>query len=137
MLLGGQLAGKSGLWKVDLESGNSTNVGLWESVHGGLSLPGDHSFVVHTASELGGFVGLVRVDLHTGERTVLFNEAESFYSEVPAATWEKCPVDREGVTIDAWLIKPSDFDSSKSYPLIIDIHGGPHGAYGYSSNMVA
>jgi len=29
-----------------------------------------------------------------------------------------------------WLAKPADFDASKKYPLILEIHGGPHTAYG-------
>ena len=33
--------------------------------------------------------------------------------------------------IQAWVQKPPDFDNGKKYPLILDIHGGPHAAYGY------
>jgi dipeptidyl aminopeptidase/acylaminoacyl peptidase len=33
--------------------------------------------------------------------------------------------------IQAWLQKPPDFDAHKKYPLILNIHGGPHTAYGY------
>ena len=29
-----------------------------------------------------------------------------------------------------WLIKPPDFDASKKYPLILEIHGGPFANYG-------
>jgi|TARA_B100000700_G_scaffold155520_1_gene172681 dipeptidyl aminopeptidase/acylaminoacyl peptidase len=32
--------------------------------------------------------------------------------------------------IDAWMALPPGFDSSKKYPLILEIHGGPHAAYG-------
>ena len=32
--------------------------------------------------------------------------------------------------IDAWMITPPDFDTSKKYPLILEIHGGPWAAYG-------
>jgi dipeptidyl aminopeptidase/acylaminoacyl peptidase len=32
--------------------------------------------------------------------------------------------------IDAWLINPPDFDPTKKYPLILEIHGGPFSAYG-------
>jgi len=32
--------------------------------------------------------------------------------------------------IDAWMITPPDFDSNKTYPLILEIHGGPWSAYG-------
>jgi dipeptidyl aminopeptidase/acylaminoacyl peptidase len=32
--------------------------------------------------------------------------------------------------IEGWVIKPPDFDASKKYPLIIQIHGGPFSNYG-------
>jgi dipeptidyl aminopeptidase/acylaminoacyl peptidase len=32
--------------------------------------------------------------------------------------------------IDAWLVLPPNFDPSKKYPLILEIHGGPFSAYG-------
>jgi dipeptidyl aminopeptidase/acylaminoacyl peptidase len=35
-----------------------------------------------------------------------------------------------GTTVDGWIVKPPSFDPSKKYPLIMEIHGGPHGAYG-------
>lgn len=30
----------------------------------------------------------------------------------------------------AWIVKPPHFDPAKKYPLILEIHGGPHTAYG-------
>ncbi len=32
--------------------------------------------------------------------------------------------------IDAWLVTPPDFDASRKYPMILEIHGGPFSAYG-------
>lgn len=32
--------------------------------------------------------------------------------------------------IQGWIIKPPDFDASKKYPLILEIHGGPFADYG-------
>jgi dipeptidyl aminopeptidase/acylaminoacyl peptidase len=39
--------------------------------------------------------------------------------------------------IQGWYITPPDFDPSKKYPLILEIHGGPHLAYGpyFSAEM--
>ena len=37
----------------------------------------------------------------------------------------------DGKQIHAWVQKPPDFDASKRYPLILNIHGGPHAAYGW------
>ena len=36
----------------------------------------------------------------------------------------------DGKTIQGWILKPPSFDASKKYPLILEIHGGPHTAYG-------
>jgi dipeptidyl aminopeptidase/acylaminoacyl peptidase len=37
----------------------------------------------------------------------------------------------DGKKIQTWIQKPPDFDSNKKYPLILNIHGGPHAAYGF------
>ena len=37
----------------------------------------------------------------------------------------------DGKKIQAWIQKPPDFDPAKKYPLILNIHGGPHAAYGW------
>lgn len=36
----------------------------------------------------------------------------------------------DGEEIQGWYILPPDYDASKKYPMIIEIHGGPHLAYG-------
>jgi dipeptidyl aminopeptidase/acylaminoacyl peptidase len=33
--------------------------------------------------------------------------------------------------MDGWILKPHDFDASRKYPLIVEIHGGPNTEYGY------
>lgn len=36
----------------------------------------------------------------------------------------------DGVEIDGWVLKPIDYDPAKSYPGILEVHGGPRMAYG-------
>ncbi|MGH7339657.1 MAG: alpha/beta hydrolase family protein, partial [Candidatus Rokuibacteriota bacterium] len=36
----------------------------------------------------------------------------------------------EGHTIEAWLLRPPEFDASAVHPLLLQIHGGPYAAYG-------
>jgi len=36
----------------------------------------------------------------------------------------------DGVELEGWIIKPVDFDETKKYPAILDIHGGPKTVYG-------
>ncbi|HYW51076.1 MAG TPA: S9 family peptidase, partial [Gemmatimonadaceae bacterium] len=35
----------------------------------------------------------------------------------------------DGFRIQGWIVKPADFDASKKYPLMLEIHGGPHAMY--------
>ncbi len=39
-----------------------------------------------------------------------------------------------GAKVDGWIVKPPSFDPSKKYPLIMEIHGGPHGEYSVAFN---
>ena len=43
--------------------------------------------------------------------------------------WYKSSFD--GEMIQGWIVKPPNFDESKKYPLILEIHGGPHTNYGF------
>lgn len=38
----------------------------------------------------------------------------------------------DGWEIEGWVLKPPGFDPARRHPLILQIHGGPHTAYGYS-----
>ncbi len=42
---------------------------------------------------------------------------------------EPFSVEREGVEIDAWIMKPKGFRQGEEYPTILEIHGGPKAAY--------
>ncbi len=35
----------------------------------------------------------------------------------------------DDLEIQGWIVKPPDFDPTKQYPLMLAIHGGPHGMY--------
>jgi dipeptidyl aminopeptidase/acylaminoacyl peptidase len=37
----------------------------------------------------------------------------------------------DGWSIEGWIMKPHDFDPTKKYPLVTEIHGGPNTQYGY------
>jgi len=57
-----------------------------------------------------------------------FIKEETNISE-PEETWFTTG---EGVKLQGWIIKPPDFQDGKKYPLIHEIHGGPHILYGYT-----
>ena len=43
----------------------------------------------------------------------------------------------DGKEIQGWIVKPPQFDPNKQYPLVLRIHGGPHGMYhvGFNYNF--
>ena len=66
----------------------------------------------------------------TGElrRVSHFNDAalEDRYVAQP----ERLTVESRGCKIEGWVLKPKDFDPEKTYPGILDVHGGPKTVYG-------
>ena len=38
----------------------------------------------------------------------------------------------DGWVIEGWLLKPENFDPALLHPLVLEIHGGPHGQYGWA-----
>ena len=40
----------------------------------------------------------------------------------------------DGTGIQAWIMKPADWREDRKYPVLLSIHGGPHGMYGYAFN---
>jgi dipeptidyl aminopeptidase/acylaminoacyl peptidase len=71
-------------------------------------------------------------DLNGGELRRLTNINDKLFSQLnltePEEVWY---TSFDGKKIQAWVQKPPDFDKSKKYPLILNIHGGPHTAYGW------
>ena len=41
----------------------------------------------------------------------------------------------DGFKVQGWIVKPADFDPKKKYPLILEIHGGPHSMYNVGFNF--
>ena len=72
---------------------------------------------------------LARADGSNERKLTTFND--SWLSEVTIippeqVTWTVS----DGSTIEGWLVKPLNFTPGRKYPLVLKIHGGPHGAYG-------
>jgi dipeptidyl aminopeptidase/acylaminoacyl peptidase len=67
-----------------------------------------------------------------GEPRRLTAFADKFRTVATPKTWEKFTVpctDGSG-EVDAWIMLPTDFDESSSYPVLLNVHGGPHTQYG-------
>ena len=69
------------------------------------------------------------VDLDTGSAQPVTSYAGSYLDSHPPASMEKFTIQRGSFEIESRVLLPPDFDDAKSYPLLIDIHGGPNGRF--------
>src|SRR5438128_5861710 len=74
-------------------------------------------------------IALVRRSFNASPATQSTNRIWSQLTLTPPEEFNYTSFD--GKKIQAWIQKPPDFDPHKKYPLILDIHGGPHAAYGW------
>jgi dipeptidyl aminopeptidase/acylaminoacyl peptidase len=124
--------GRANLEKVDVATGKVTPL-----------TTGDHSVVSYTATpDASRFALVISTPTAIGDLWVLetasgrlvqltrFNDP--LFSELALTPPEEIVYKSfDGKEIEAWVQKPPGFDPAKKYPLILDIHGGPHSAYGW------
>ena len=116
---------------------------------GGLSLGRPYNAASYTASNNGRFAYTLGGTQHpadlgaaegkTSKRlTALNDDLFSFrkLGNVEELWWESSFDQRK---IQGWVVTPPDFDASKKYPMILEIHGGPFASYGavYSAEIQA
>ena len=67
-----------------------------------------------------------------GELQQLTDTNQELFSQLKLGTLERLPyTGAEDWPMEGWILKPPDFDPAKKYPMILQIHGGPHTQYGY------
>lgn len=86
----------------------------------------EHDTAVTASSTLQNTGELYAVDIHHGERFQLTHLNDSFFAEHPTAQLERINVKSEGQQVDVRIWLPPDMDPSRSYPVLLDVHGGPH-----------
>ncbi|MBO4290102.1 MAG: S9 family peptidase, partial [Lachnospiraceae bacterium] len=112
---------RSNLYKMDKDCRTAALVDVIGSVD---------SFDVNEAGEVlmiglqnGKLQELYKMEDGTWKRLTEFNEDQ--YKDRYIADYDHITVDSEGWNIDGWILKPMNFDPEKTYPAILDIHGGP------------
>jgi len=91
----------------------------------------DAQWAVHTYSTLmqPPVVELVRLQQHQVVRVLIDNEplrAQLAALYKPSAEFVRLDIG-QGTTLDAWCLKPPDFDSARKYPLVVYVYGEPAG----------
>lgn len=124
------VSGDAHLFEASLQ-GQVRQVTTGERHLGGFSVSRDGSVMAYTVDSVShpDEVFLSKAD-GSGERKVTsFND--QWLSEVTISTPEQMTWKvADGSTVEGWLVKPVNYVPGQKYPLVLKIHGGPHGAYG-------
>jgi dipeptidyl aminopeptidase/acylaminoacyl peptidase len=74
---------------------------------------------------------LYRLDTATGELRAMHAPNEALFAELSLGEVEEFwYASFDGRKVQGWIVKPPGFDPKQKYPMLLEIHGGPHGAYG-------
>jgi dipeptidyl aminopeptidase/acylaminoacyl peptidase len=123
--------GKSNLVQVDIASGRVTEITHGNQAVGRFRATKDGSKFVATISTPTNIGDLFVVD-HSGSQAQITHINDKLFSQLnltsPEELWY---TSFDGKRVEGWIQRPPEFDPSKKYPLILNIHGGPHAAYGY------
>jgi dipeptidyl aminopeptidase/acylaminoacyl peptidase len=124
--------GKTILASFDVDSGVETDL-----THGNQAVlrfrtSADGSKIAYTVSTPTRISDLFALERSSGEPRQLTHINDELFSKLNLTEPEEISYQSfDGKRIQAWLQKPANFNPTKKYPLILNIHGGPHAAYGY------
>jgi len=126
--------GKTILASFDVATGAPTDLTQGNQAVLRFRAPADVSKIVYTISAATRLNDLFALDRTTpnSEPVQLTKINEELFAHLnltePEGIWYQS---FDGKRMQAWVQKPPGFDPAKKYPLILNIHGGPHAAYGH------
>ena len=125
--------GRANLKKIDAETGSVTALTNGDQAVESYTTTPDGlkaAVLISNATNIG---DVSLLDTRSGAMTGLTHSNAKIFSQLnltePEAIWYKS---FDGKRIHAFVQKPPDFVTGKKYPMILNIHGGPHAAYGFT-----
>lgn len=127
ILFTAQDRGVVNIYSVDFPTGTPRVVTRGGAIVG---LEAGRDFVVFGKSTLTSPIDLFRTGPSGDAPKALTHENDAWLKEVAFTPAESLTVaGAAGAKVQYWLIKPPNFDTSKKYPTVFLIHGGPQGAW--------
>ncbi|HEX6126302.1 MAG TPA: S9 family peptidase, partial [Pyrinomonadaceae bacterium] len=124
--------GRANLASFDAQSGTLTEITKGDQAVMTFRASRDGTKLVYTISTPTRITDLYVSDRNGANARQLTRLNEPLFSKLnltePDEIWY---TSFDGRRVHTWVQKPPDFDPKKKYPLILNIHGGPHAAYGY------
>lgn len=114
------------IYKLNMKSGKRTRLSVEEGVHYALlSKSGRYLFDRYTSQKNPGKASLVDV---ASEKNTIFHSAKNPFRNktLPEITLGSLKTDDGTADLYYRIVKPTNFDANKKYPVIVYVYGGPH-----------
>jgi dipeptidyl aminopeptidase/acylaminoacyl peptidase len=120
--------GRTAIARIDTPTGTVTEITRGDQAVLGFSVNPDTGTIIALVSTPISIGDLFSVS-NNGSQTCISNFNAKLWSQLNLTAPEEFNYTSfDGKRIQGWIQKPPDFDPQKRYPLILDIHGGPHAA---------
>jgi dipeptidyl aminopeptidase/acylaminoacyl peptidase len=127
--------GRTPLVRVDAQTGAVTEITHGDQAVLDFSITPDARTavtLVSTPVAIGDLFAVPMEGNENGAQTRITDANKTLWSELNLTAPDEINYKSfDGIPIQGWIQKPPDFDPKKKYPLILNIHGGPHAAYGW------
>lgn len=125
--------GRVNMKRIDAETGAVAPVTQGDQEIVSYSSTPDGSRMAVAVSNPLAITDLYALDTASGRLTPLARPNQELFAQLELTPPEEMIYKSfDGKEIQALVQKPPDFDAKKKYPLILNIHGGPHAAYGFA-----
>lgn len=112
------------LYRVSLAGGAAERLSKEPGTHGyDVASSGEYAFHTYSRMDQAPVTELVKLPEHRRVRVLAENAVKL---EGAAAEFLQVKLDG-GVVMDAWMIKPANFDARKKYPVLVHVYGEPAG----------
>lgn len=123
--------GSSSLCSIHVDGDNFSVIAGREGVIGSFSFSSDQTKLAYLEGKIDDPGQIFVEDVQSGETQKITQTNQILLSNLDLGTIEEEWIDGpDDNKIHGWILKPPDFDPAKSYPSILEIHGGPLTQYG-------
>ena len=128
----GGVGGSNHLFRVPVGGGPVEQVTKGERGLNGFSISRAFDRIAYAASDSTHPSEVFSARIDGGDEKKLSGANDALLGELNLSPAERILYpSKDGTQIEGWVLRPRGYDPAKAkYPLILNIHGGPHGAYG-------
>ncbi len=131
------VSGNTHLFRASPNRGGVEQLTDGERRLGGFSFTQDFEHMAYQATDLMHPANILTASINGRDEQQLTNSNAEMLASLQLTETENIHFpSADGTEIEGWLMRPTDFDPNGGpYPLVLSIHGGPHGAYGTTFSL--